>query len=253
MFPNSGAAQAAGCARVLSQRRCGCCLTPGGWFLPGEVAVREPSPRGTPADLEGGGRQGEETGLGEPAVSRRRNEAMERDQLSGSGLAEVGNQCHNHSLHESSARNPNLTLSCSEEPRAENQQRLEFPPRSHVCSYSPHTHTHTKPPAALLGCDRVLRAAAGLRTAPNNHHRARRGGEERSRSRAPRSARRLLQDCAGGSLRSAHSISPAPRRGCAAQRPRSPGAAGPPPAQGRGGRGGTPGAAGSAASTAAAG
>lgn len=38
-----------------------------------------------------------------------------------------------------------LTLSCSEEPRAQNQQhqkqeqRLEFPPRSHVCRYSTRT------------------------------------------------------------------------------------------------------------------
>lgn len=246
---------------------------PGGWMrtaplaapqglLPGSWGLVSPAGNGRsgtePSGNTGGpGRRWEagrrETGLGEPTVSRRRNEGRDRAHPSASCLAVGGNQCHNPSLHESSARNPNLTLSCSEEPRAEYQQRLEFPPRSHVCSYSTHTHTHTKPPAALLGCDRVLRAAAGLRTAPNNHHRARRGGEERSGSRAPRSARRLLQDCAGGLLRSAHSISPAPRRGCAAQRPRSPGAAGPPPAQGRGGRGGTPGAAGSAASTAAGG
>lgn len=56
VFPNSGAAQAAGCARLRSRRRSGCCPTPGGWFLPGEVTGREQSPRGTPA---GGGRQGE--------------------------------------------------------------------------------------------------------------------------------------------------------------------------------------------------
>lgn len=122
----------------------------------------------------------------------------------------------------SNARNPNLTLSRSEEPRAENQQSLEFPPRSHVCGYSTRTRAHTESPAALLGCDRVLGAAAGLRTAPAQHRGARRGGERR------RGSRRLLQDCAGGCLRAARSISPA-------RRPRSPGAAGPPPAQGRGG------------------
>lgn len=138
-----------------------------------------------------------------------------RDELRGKA---VSTACANPAPN---ARNPNLTLSRSEEPRAENQQSLEFPPRSHVCGYSTRTRFRTEPPAALLGCDRVLGAAAGLRTAPAQHRGARRGGERR------RGSRRLLQDCAGGCLRAARSISPA-------RRPRSPGA-GPPPAQGRGG------------------
>lgn len=86
VFPNSGAAQAAGCARLLSQRRSGCCPTPGGCFFPGEVAGRETSPRGTPADPAGGGSQGE----GRPGSGRLPFPGGETKRGSGSGLAEGG-------------------------------------------------------------------------------------------------------------------------------------------------------------------
>lgn len=106
-----------------------------------------------------------------------------------------------------------LTLSCSEEPRAQNrqhqrqEQRLEFPPRSHVCRYS----TRTRHGWLLSDAPVSSEERPGSKHKPGNHQRARRAGKSSGSPARPR-IRRLPQLCAPGSLRS-RSIGSEPLRG----------------------------------------
>lgn len=106
-----------------------------------------------------------------------------------------------------------LTLSCSEEPRAQNrqhqrqEQRLEFPPRSHVCRYS----TRTRHGWLLSDAPVSSEERPGSKHKPGNHQRARQAGKSSGSPARPR-IRRLPQLCAPGSLRS-RSIGSEPLRG----------------------------------------
>uniref|UniRef100_A0ACB8GDI2 Uncharacterized protein n=1 Tax=Sphaerodactylus townsendi TaxID=933632 RepID=A0ACB8GDI2_9SAUR len=143
-------------------------------------------------------------------------------------------EVHAYGRHVRVVAKPALTLSRSEEPRAEHQQhqqRLDLPPRSHVRSYSTLIGRARAeaggggdgagaggPCGGLAGgalsCERRRppspRAPEGPRPAPETHRRATRGGGEgSSRCRAGRqssggggggssSVRHLLQDRAPG-------------------------------------------------------
>lgn len=93
-----------------------------------------------------------------------------------------------------------LTLSCSEEPRAQNrqhrrqEQRLGFPPRSHVCRYSTRTrHRWLFSDAPASSEERQGYGQSQMITRGQ-------GEPERSRSRDRPRIRRLLQVWAPGSL-----------------------------------------------------